>query len=159
MRFFIHEIQKQDDPAVESLIRTCLKEFHADHEGTAWADPDLCRFSEIYKGDGRKYWVALNEDGKLIAGTGIGPVEGMAGISELQKMYCEKEYRGSGASHLLMNTALDYAEQYYDSCYLETLDNMTAAQRFYEKYGFERINEPLGNTGHYACDVRYLKKL
>ena len=32
---------------------------------------------------------------------------------------------------------------------------MVAAQKFYEKCGFERINEPLVETEHFACDVRY----
>ena len=54
MDTLIREIQKEDDAAVEQVIRACLIEFGGDHEGTAW-------------------------------------------------------------------------------CYLETLENMTAAQRFYEK--------------------------
>jgi len=29
----------------------------------------------------------------------------------------------------------------------------------YEKHGFERIYEPLGETGHFECDVRYIKNL
>ena len=36
---------------------------------------------------------------------------------------------------------------------------MIAAQKFYEKYGFERIYEPLVKTEHFACDVRYIKNL
>ena len=48
MTYNIREIQQKDNKAVESIIRTCLIEFGANHEGTAWADPDLCRFSEIY---------------------------------------------------------------------------------------------------------------
>lgn len=58
-----------------------------------------------------------------------------------------------------MDTALEYAKRYYKKCYLETLPNMTAAQKFYNKYGFVRINEPLGDTGHFECDVRYIKEL
>ena len=47
----------------------------------------------------------------------------------------------------------------YDKCYLETLQNMIAAQKFYEKYGFKRLEKPLLETGHFACDVCYLKDL
>ena len=58
-----------------------------------------------------------------------------------------------------MDIALEYASEYYSKCYLETLENMVAAQKFYEKYGFERIYEPLVKTEHFACDVRYIKNL
>ncbi len=80
MDTLFREIQKEDDAAVEQVIRTCMIEFGGDHEGTAW-------------------------------------------------------------------------------CYLETLENMTAAQRFYEKNGFMRIDEPVIDTGHFHCDVRYIKEL
>ena len=36
---------------------------------------------------------------------------------------------------------------------------MVAAQKFYEKYGFVRIDEPLIRTEHFDCDVRYIKDL
>ncbi len=58
MSYRIREIQKKDNAAVEHVIRSCLIEFGADHEGTAWADPDLGRFSEIYNSEGNRYWVA-----------------------------------------------------------------------------------------------------
>ncbi len=156
MEFIIREIEEKDNKAVENIIRSCLIEFGANHEGTAWADPYLGRFSEIYNTAGNKYWVAENENGKIIGGVGIGKSDGTDDVCELQKMYCLPEARGTGISHKLMKTALDYARQYYGRCYLETLENMTAAQKFYEKYGFERIYKPLVQTGHFACDVRYI---
>jgi putative acetyltransferase len=36
---------------------------------------------------------------------------------------------------------------------------MTAARKLYRKYGFEPVEEPLFDTGHYTCDVRLLKDL
>lgn len=50
-------------------------------------------------------------------------------------------------------------KKYYDKCYLETLSNMVAAQKFYEKYGFIKIDKPVVKTEHFACDVRYIKEL
>lgn len=159
MEFIIREIKENDNKYVENVIRTCLIEFGANHEGTAWADPNLGRFSKIYNTDGNKYWVAENEDGKIVGGVGIGKLDGIENVCELQKMYCLPETRGTGVSHKLMDIALEYAKQYYGRCYLETLENMVAAQKFYEKYGFERIYEPLVQTEHFACDVRYIKDL
>lgn len=159
MNYTIREIEKKDDKEVERIIRTCLIEYGANHEGTAWADPDLCRFSEIYNSVGNKYWVLEDENGALFGGVGIGKLDGIENVCELQKMYCLPEVRGTGLSHQLMDTALSYATKYYQRCYLETLDNMKAAQKFYEKYGFQRLKEPLVQTEHFACDIRYIKDL
>ena len=159
MNYNIREIQQKDNKQVETVIRTCLIEFGANHEGTAWADPDLCRFSEIYNTEGNKYWIIEDENGKILGGVGIGNLEGTDKICELQKMYCLPQIRGTGLSHKLMDIALNYAKQFYKKCYLETLPNMIAAQKFYEKYGFTRIYEPVIKTEHFACDVLYIKDL
>ena len=159
MEYKIREIEARDNKMVEDVIRTCLIEYGANHEGTAWADPDLGRFSEIYNKKGYKYWVAVDEEENVLGGVGIGALPGVDGVCELQKMYCLKHVRGIGLSHKLINLALDYAKEYYSKCYLETLENMVEAQRFYEKNGFVRLKEPLVDTGHFACDVCYLKEL
>mgnify|MGYP001077413613 CR=1 FL=1 len=52
MKYNIREIEEKDNKEVENVIRACLIEFGANHEGTAWADPNLGRFSEIYNTDG-----------------------------------------------------------------------------------------------------------
>lgn len=159
MEYKIREIEEKDNKAVEGVIRSCLIEFGGNHEGTAWADPDLGRFSEIYNTEGNKYWVAVDENERVVGGVGIGNLEGTDGICELQKMYCLPEARGTGVAHKLVGIALKYAEKYYKSCYLETLDNMTAAQKFYEKNGFRRVYEQIVKTEHFACEVKYIKEL
>ena len=159
MSYNIREIEEKDNKKIEDVIRKCLIEFGANHEGTAWTDPNLGRFSEIYNTDGNKYWVAENKDGEIVGGVGIGKLEGIEDVCELQKMYCLPEARGTGVAHELIQIALEYAQKYYNRCYLETLDNMIAAQKFYEKYGFERVKEPVVKTEHFACDVRYIKNL
>lgn len=155
----VREIRSEDNPKIETIIRQCLIAFGADHAGTAWADPDLGRFSEVYSKPGRKYWVAQDDTGQIVGGVGIGEIAGEEQICELQKMYCIPEVRGMGISHRLMDTALDYAAHDYTGCYLETLENMVAAQRFYEKYGFRRLDHAIGRTTHFACDVRYFREL
>ena len=159
MGYIIREIESKDNKDVENVIRTCLIEFGANHEGTAWADPNLGRFSEIYNTEGNKYWVAIDENDKIVGGVGIGRLDRIDDVCELQKMYCLPEARGTGIAHQLIKIALEYGAKYYKRCYLETLENMIAAQKFYEKYGFERIYEPLVKTEHFACDVRYVKNL
>ena len=159
MQYTIERITREDNAPIERVIRSCLIEYGANHEGTAWADPDLCRFSEIYASEGTAYWVAKDEGGRVVGGVGIGALAGAPDVCELQKMYCLPEVRGTGLAHRLIRLALDYAKDYYSRCYLETLPNMTAAQRFYEKHGFVRVYEPVVKTEHFACDVRYIRSL
>lgn len=158
MKYRIRRIEPRDNAAVEGIIRSCLIEFGANHEGTAWADPDLGRFSQVYSKIGSRYWVAEDENGTIVGGVGIGPLDAV-GLCELQKMYCLPHVRGTGLAHELMDKALKFAKAFYSRCYLETLDNMTAAQRFYEKNGFVRTNEPIIQTEHFACQVKYIKAL
>ena len=159
MKYKIREIEAKDNKKVENVIRTCLIEFGANHEGTAWADPDLGRFSEIYNKEGQKYWVVEDENGNILGGTGIGKLPQTEEVCELQKMYFIPEARGTGIAHELIGIALEYARKYYKKCYIETLSNMIAANKFYKKHGFEQLERPLVQTEHNACDVWYIKSL
>ncbi len=154
----IREIQEQDNQEVEQLIRTCLIEFGANKPGTAWSDPDLSRFYELYQKDKTQYWVAV-KDGRIIAGVGIGGVSGFPTICELQKMYALQEARGTGVAEQLLEVSLAFAKQYYEACYLETIHTMHAANRFYQKHGFQKLDEPLLKTEHFSCDAWYMKAL
>ena len=108
MKYEIREIEAKDNKDVENVIRTCLIEFGANHEGTAWADPNLGRFSEIYNTEGNKYWVAIDENEKIVGGVGIGKLDGIEDVCELQKMYCLIEARGTGVAQRLIKIALEY---------------------------------------------------
>lgn len=85
------------------------------------------QITNIIKKREYRYWVAIDENNKIVGGVGIGKLEEIEDVCELQKMYCLPEIRGTGISHKLMNIALEYAKKYYSRCYLETLENMIAA--------------------------------
>ncbi|MGL5755804.1 MAG: GNAT family N-acetyltransferase [Paraclostridium sp.] len=154
----IREIEEQDNEQVEYLIRTCLIEFGANKQGCAWSDPDLGRFYQLYQSEKTRYWVVEHND-KIVAGCGIGQLEGVSDVCELQKMYSFKEFRGSGVATELLDLCMEFAKKYYKLCYLETFENMIAANKFYTKHGFEKLEKPLIETKHYACDMWYIKKL
>jgi len=154
----IREIQEKDNAEVESLIRTCLIEFNADKPGCAWEDPNLGCFYEVYQEEKSKYWV-VEDNGKIVAGCGIGPLIGAENVCELQKMYALKEARGTGIAKKLLKLAINFGKEHYERCYLETFSNMIAANKFYNKHGFTKLDKPLIKTEHYACDVWYLKTL
>ncbi|MGL5380133.1 GNAT family N-acetyltransferase [Clostridium sp.] len=154
----IREIEKRDNKEVENLIRTCLIEYKANKPGCAWSDPNLGNFFELYQPENSKYWV-VEQDNKIVAGCGIGPLVGMDNVCELQKMYAFKEVRGSGIATKLLEISLDFAKQHYNQCYLETFANMERANSFYSKHGFTKLDKPIIDTEHYACDMWYIKEL
>lgn len=154
----IRPISSRDNAAVETLIRTCLLEFGANKPGCAWEDADLGRFSEVYAAPGSAYWV-VEENNAILAGCGIGALCGVPDVCELQKMYAYPAARGTGIAEQLLNLALSFARTCYKTCYLETFSNMVAANRFYQKHGFVRLEQPLIASEHYACDVWYCKSL
>lgn len=85
MEYIIREITEKDNKEIENIIRSCLIEFGGNHEGTAWTDPNLGRFSEIYNTPENKYWVAEDTSGKLLGGVGIGKIDKLPEVCELQK--------------------------------------------------------------------------
>jgi putative acetyltransferase len=47
----------------------------------------------------------------------------------------------------------------YKTCYLETIRAMTTARALYQKYGFKKLDAPMGNTGHFGCDAWFTLSL
>lgn len=135
----IREIQIKDDPVIKQIIQTSLESYDLALPGTA-------------------YWV-IEKDGQVLGGCGIAPFDKKAKICELQKIYLAKEAQGQGMARLLMDTALAYAEKYYDFCYLETMKRMEKANYLYQSFGFEKLPEPLAGSEHSVMEVWYLKEL
>ncbi len=156
----IRTIQAEDNSIIESIIRQCLIEFGGNRAGLAWEDESLSHLSDYYSGEAREYWVAFDANGKMLGGCGIAefgfPEEG---ICELQKMYLLQDARGTGVAAELLQTAILFAKQHYRACYLETLQNMHAANRFYAKHGFRNLDAPLAGSEHFACDAWYIRDL
>lgn len=156
----IRTIQAKDNSAIEAIIRHTLIEFGGNRAGLAWEDQSLSHLFEYYNQEGRAYWVAFDANGKILGGCGIAQFSSPEErICELQKMYLLKEARGTGIAAELLQTALRFAKQHYRACYLETLQNMQAANRFYTKHGFRQLEAPLAGSEHFACDAWYIRDL
>ncbi len=158
MSVVIREIQPQDNGAIAAIIRQVLTEFGANRPGFAWADPELDTLYEAYQPDGSGYWVVVDQD-IVVGGGGIAPFPcEYPALCELQKMYLLPDYRGRGLGQTLMQQLLDAAHHWqYQGCYLETFTTMTGAMRLYERCGFQRLAQPLGNSGHNSCDRFYCR--
>lgn len=156
----IREIQPEDNEQVAKVIRKVLEDMGVPKVGTAYADKALDDMYAEYDVPKATYFV-VEHDGKVIGCAGIAPLQNYAGnVCELQKMYFLEEARGKGIGSEMMRVCLQRAKDSgFVECYLETMPYMAAAQKLYKKSGFEYIDAPLGNTGHFSCPVWMLKKL
>jgi len=160
MNAIIRNVTSKDNAAVASIIRTVMPEFGANREGFAIHDAEVDDINAAFGKDGCAYFVC-EVDGKVVGGGGVGPlVGGDNNTCELKKMYFLKEARGKGLGRKLVERCLLAAKELgYEYCYLETFNTMKEAMVLYGKVGFEKIPGPLGNTGHFACDIFYRIKL
>lgn len=156
----IRPIQLNDNAGIAQVIRTTLEEFGANKPGTVYFDNSTNRLFELFQVLGAIYHVAVL-DGEIVGGGGIYPTEGLpTDTCELVKMYVLKKVRGIGLGRALIQKSLDYAKEAgYKNVYLETMPELQQALATYQKFGFEYINQPLGNSGHFGCDLWMLKEL
>lgn len=76
------------------------------------------------------------------------------------KIYLLKEHRGKGIGEELMRMCtLEAKNMCYEKIYLETLPELHNAIGLYEKMGFKKIDQPLGDSGHFACDLWMIKEI
>jgi GNAT superfamily N-acetyltransferase len=104
------------------------------------AQPDLKMIPDFYQKDKGNFWVAV-ADGN-VAGT-IALLDIGNGNAALRKMFVKAAYRGSafGIGQMLLDTLLEWARvKKLDFILLGTTEKFLAAQRFYEKNGFEPID-------------------
>jgi putative acetyltransferase len=156
----IRLIQPGDNAAVAAIIRTVMPEFGASGKGFAIHDKEVDDMFAAYTQPRTAYFVCeLN--GKVVGGGGVAPLEGGDDDTcELKKMYFLPEGRGKGLGQQVLDACLKEAKEIgYTYCYLETFNTMTLAMKLYAKNGFEKIPGPCGNTGHFACDTFYRKRL
>ncbi|WP_372766077.1 GNAT family N-acetyltransferase [Lutibacter sp.] len=158
--FKIREIQLKDNPKIAKVIREILIEFGVPKVGTAYADKILDTLYEAYDTKKAVYFV-IEKDGELYGGAGIKQLDNYDGnVCELQKMYFLPEARDIGLGSKMMEICLQKAKEFgFESCYLETLPYMESARKLYRKVGFKDLDAPMGDTGHYSCNLWMLKKL
>lgn len=155
----IREIEEKDNYQIEKLIKESLESLSLDREGTAYYDPELPRLSTYYDSiEDASYWVAC-EGEQIIGGIGIAPYAIEEGICELQKFYVLQDQQGKGVGRKLLNTALDFAKEKYNQCYLETRHELVQANKLYERNGFALLSSPIEGSEHSFMDRWYIMHL
>lgn len=153
-------IEKKDNKEIADLIRTVFREFKIDRPGTVYFDPTTDDLYTLFQKHGSIYWIAV-EDEKIIGGCGIYATPGLPeGCAELVKLYLSSTHRGKGVGRHLLEKSIESAKKSgYSQLYLESLPELDQAIGLYEKAGFKFIPKPLGNSGHFGCNIWMLKDL
>ena len=156
----IRPIAPSDNKELAIIVRNALAEFGANKPGTVYFDPTTDDLSTLFSKPGSFYLVAETAN-EILGGAGIFPSDGLpAGVCELVKMYLSPASRGKGLGKELIQQCLEKAKSLgYQKVYLETMPELKKAVQVYEKFGFSYLTGPMGNTGHFGCDVWMLKTL
>ena len=156
----IKEITKDDNPQIESVIRSVFIELNLPLKGTAYEDPETAAMYEAYDRPQSIYFV-VNSNGEILGGAGIQPLKSHSqAVCELQKMYVLTKIRGCGIGQKLMDCCLDAARSFgFKKCYLETIPALHSAVDLYRRNDFLELQAPLGATGHHNCGIWMIKDL
>ncbi|HZY25480.1 MAG TPA: GNAT family N-acetyltransferase [Bacteroidales bacterium] len=153
-------IEEKDNKEIAELIRTVFREFNIHKPGTVYYDPTTDNLFELFRTPGSEYWIA-EEDGIIVGGCGVFATPGLpVGCAELVKFYLSADNRGKGTGWRLMEKTFESAKRLgYKKLYLESLPELKRAISLYEKAGFKFISGPMGNSGHFGCDIWMVKDL
>lgn len=162
-KFILRNIQPEDIKQVADLIRTVMAEYECVGEGYSINDPEVDDMYSAYDNERSEFYVIYDSENKnhILGCGGIAPLAGgNEETCELRKMYFYPKLRGYGMGKYMMGKCLDAARKIgYKYCYLETVERMKTANHLYQKYGFKRNTEAIGNTGHHTCDAYYVREL
>lgn len=159
-KVYIRPIQIADNAEIARIIKSVLTEFGANKPGTVFTDPTTDQLFELFQTPNSSYFIALEND-KIIGGCGIFPTKGLpAGCVELVKLYISATWRGKGIGYQLMEKCIAHAQALnFKEIYLETLPELHIAVGLYENMGFQYLEQPYGDSGHFACDLWLSKKI
>jgi putative acetyltransferase len=160
MSTIFRNLEQGDNKEIADLIRSVFREFGIARPGTVYFDPTTDDLFSLFRKPGSVYWIA-EENGKIIGGCGIYSTPGLPeGCCELVKLYLVSSQRGKGTGRKLLEKSLESARELgYRQVYLESLPELNKAIGLYEKAGFGLIDGPMGNSGHFGCNIWMLKDL
>jgi putative acetyltransferase len=156
----IRAIRPSDNQELAKIVRDTLSEFGANHPGTVFFDPSTDTLYELFRKERSVYFVA-ELDNRIVGGGGIFPTEGLPEKTcELVKMYLLPEARGKGIGKSIIEQCLVTAKELgFEQIYIESMPELKLALKIYEKFGFSYLSAPLGNSGHFGCELWMLKPL
>ena len=155
----LRPIAAGDDAALARAIRDTLTEYGAAKPGTAYYDAATDLLPALFARTPRSAYFVAEQGGAVLGGGGIFPTPGLPPDTvELVKLYLLPAARGRGVGKALINNCLQAARAAgYARVYLETMPELTQAVPLYEQLGFTYLPQPLGDSGHFGCQLWMLR--
>jgi len=145
---------------VAALVTSIQQEFGV--PVTYEDQPDLKNIPGVYQQHSGNFWVAL--DGDTVIGT-IALIDRGEHTGVLRKMFVHPNYRGAdkGVGKALLDMLLNWSKEHsIHDIFLGTNDLLAGARRFYEKNGFQLIENdampPQVMAIRMAVDNRHYRK-
>jgi putative acetyltransferase len=160
MDYLLRRLTPGDVPAMVKIIDTVRREYGVQYRIESVLEASDRELFATYRAASAEYFVALHGN-VVVGGAGIAPLAGAGEQTcELQRMYLSAQHRGRGVGRLLLQECLRRARALgFRKCYAETILEMQEAIHFYECSGFERLNAPLGSSGHSHNDCWLVRDL
>ena len=160
MKIQIIPYQKQYDDAIASLI-VSVQQHEFNVKITLEDQPDLQDIDKFYRKGSGNFWCALSPEGELV-GT-IALIDIGNGMGAIRKMFVRHDWRGKekNVARDLLNILESWALQHtIAKLYLGTVEQLKAAQRFYEREGFTLtdINDLPASFPRMAVDTIFYQK-
>jgi ribosomal protein S18 acetylase RimI-like enzyme len=93
-------------------------------------------FERIYFCDGAGVWLATMANA-VVGCVALRSISKFANSAEVKRLYVRPQHRGLGIAKSLYESLEKHAREHgYDWLYLDTTDDMVAAQRFYAALGY-----------------------
>lgn len=160
--YTLRKLSKADVPQLINLIKNVWSEFGFDssHPAAPIFNHELNQTYETYTAKKSNYFVIV-QDKKVVGGAGFSSSKGLdKNICEIKGMYLSSQLRGQGLGAFLLQKILMEAKKAgFKKSYLETMTFMHGANTLYKKFGFTRLKQPMGNTGHTWTNCWYLKDI
>jgi N-acetylglutamate synthase-like GNAT family acetyltransferase len=140
MQIRIVPYQQQYDHAIANLIIS-IQQQEFNIKITLADQPDLQDIDNFYRKGSGNFWCALSPEGELI-GT-IALIDIGNNMGAIRKMFVKQDWRGKekNVARALLNTLELWASQHsITALYLGTVEQLKAAQRFYEREGFNLVD-------------------
>ncbi|MCJ7936022.1 MAG: GNAT family N-acetyltransferase [Chryseobacterium sp.] len=140
MKLHIQSIDNShSEQAIDLILNIQQKEFNIPI--TISDQPDLLQIEGFYKKTGGNFWGAFIE-GELVGSIALVKFYERAGA--IRKMFVKKEFRGKefNIAQILLDVLVTFCrENGIDDLYLGTVTVLKAAQRFYERNHFTKIEK------------------
>ncbi|MBO9691418.1 GNAT family N-acetyltransferase [Chryseobacterium sp.] len=127
------------EQAIDLILTIQQKEFNIPI--TIQDQPDLLQIESFYTEAGGNFWGAF-VDGELVGSIALIKFDGRAGA--IRKMFVKREFRGKelNIAQELLEVLITFCHKSgIDDLYLGTITVLKAAQRFYERNHFVKIEK------------------